>query len=86
MVLYNLETGSADTLTMGVEPTFGPGSDRILVRRADSFYWVDLTSGAEEAVPRTEGGFAPAISPDGTLIAFSSSRSGNPDVYLLQVN
>jgi TolB protein len=33
--------------------------------------------------PAREGNFEPAVSPDGTQVAFVSSRSGDPEIYLM---
>ena len=84
-IVYDVETGSSDTIASGLEPIFDLTGERLLVRRTMGFFWVDLDTGGEEFVPLTEGGFAPALSSDGTLLAFSSKMSGNIDVYLVRL-
>ena len=84
-IVYDLATGSSDTVTRGIEPIFDAGGQRLLVRRTTGLFWIHLVTGSEESVPLTEGAFAPALSPDGTLLAFSSKRSGNTDVYLVRL-
>ncbi len=67
----------------GEGPRFHPSGSRLLVSRFDGLHWIDLETGATESVPETGGAYAPAISPDGTMLAFSMSLFGNPDVFLL---
>jgi hypothetical protein len=84
VVLHDLAGGSA-TLADGLEPVFDPLAARLVVRRADGLYWVDLATGAATAIPRTERAYAPALAPDGSILAFTAERFGNPDVFYLRI-
>jgi Tol biopolymer transport system component len=46
---------------------------------------VDLATGTAELIAGAEGGFAPAVSPDGSLLAFSAERFENPDVFFVRI-
>ncbi|HEX9729501.1 MAG TPA: hypothetical protein VGA37_13425 [Gemmatimonadales bacterium] len=85
VVIHDLRAGTTRVLAPGLEPRFDPRGRRVLVRRFDGLYWVDLESGAADSIPGTTVGFAPAISPDGSLIAFSSFLAGNVDVFFVRV-
>jgi hypothetical protein len=83
VVLYDLGSGTATAIGEGVEPRFDPAGGRLLVRRSEGLYWLDLTSGAASFVSGTEGGYSAAISPDGSTIAFSAMGSEGHDVFLV---
>lgn len=68
----------------GLEPVFDPVRDRVLVRRFDGLYWIDLGSGAETLVAESSGGFGAALSADGTILAFSANRFGQADVFYVR--
>ena len=86
IVLYDLAADSSWMLTSGSEPRFHPSGSRLLVSRFDGLHWIDLETGATESVPETGGAYAPAISPDGTMLAFSTSLHGNPDVFYVFID
>jgi hypothetical protein len=85
LVLVDLATGGSRTLGPGLEPAFDPLAGRLVARRSDALYWVDLGTGDPTLITGTEGGFAPAISPDGSLLAFSADRFGNADVFYVRI-
>jgi hypothetical protein len=85
IVLYDLSGGAADTLAAGLEPVFDPLEPRILVRRPDALHWVTLATGESTEIAGTGGGYAPAISPDGALLAFTAQRFDSPDVFFLRI-
>ncbi len=85
VVVHDLTGGTVDTVASGMEPQFAPDGSRLLVRRIDALYWIDLSSGSEELIAGTSGAYAPRIAPDGSVLAFSTSLDGNPDVFFVRV-
>ena len=85
VLLYELSSGVGTQLTAGLEPAFDPLEPRLVVRRPDGLYWVDLATGNAVAIPRTEGGYAPAVAPDGSILAFTAERFDNPDVFFVRI-
>jgi hypothetical protein len=83
VVLYDVDAGGSAALGPGLEPVFDPLAARLAVRRPDALYWVDLGTGDASVIPGSEGGYAPAMSPDGSLLAFTASRFTSPDVFYL---
>ncbi len=84
-VIIDLETLAGSTLLgEGVEPQFDPAGARVLVRRNSGLVWIDLLDSRETPLPGTEGATGPVISPDGKWVAFTSSRFGSPDVFLVR--
>lgn len=83
--MYDLSSGSVRDVGTGSEPQWSPDGTRFLVCRVDALSWTDLVTGAEEPVPGTEGAFAGALSPDGSILAFSATRFGNPDVSFVRL-
>lgn len=51
-------------------------------------YWLDRSNLAalRRATPDTAGATDPAISPDGSRIAFVSTRDGNPEIYVMDAD
>jgi hypothetical protein len=85
VVLYDPSSGAATQLTDGLEPVFDPLAPRVVVRRPDALYWVDLVTGNASEIPQTEGAYAPAVAPDGSILAFTAERFGNPDVFYVRI-
>jgi hypothetical protein len=83
--LYDLAGGTVDTLAAGLEPAFDPLEPRLVVRRPDALYWVALATGEATEIPGTAGGYAPAVSPDGALLAFTAERFDGPDVFFVRI-
>jgi hypothetical protein len=48
-------------------------------------YWVDLATGDATAIPATAGAYAPAVAPDGSIVAFTAERFDNPDVFYVRI-
>jgi hypothetical protein len=85
VVLRDLETGAEEGLTEGFDPAFDPLSARLVVRASD-LRWVDLATGSVTPIPATSGAFAPAVSPDGGVLAFSLlNPTTSGDVYFLRI-
>jgi Tol biopolymer transport system component len=83
--LYDLAGGSAVALGAGLEPAFDPLEARLVVRRTDGLYWVTLATGDATSIAGTAGGYAPAVSPDGTVLAFTADRFEGPDVFFVRI-
>lgn len=84
-LIYDPAGGAGAQLTDGLEPVFDPLAPRLVVRRPDALYWVDIVSGSAAAIPTTDGGYAPAVSADGSMLAFTADRFGNPDIFYLRI-
>lgn len=69
----------------GIEPVFDPLGGRLLVRRFDGLYWITLSTGAEELIEQSSGGVGAALSPDGSVLAYSLNLFGNADVFFLRL-
>jgi hypothetical protein len=85
VLLYDVAGGTGTPIAAGLEPVFDPLAPRLVVRRADGLYWVDLATGGATAIPGTEGGYAPAVAPDGSILAFTAERFDNPDVFFVRI-
>lgn len=69
----------------GGEPAWTPDG-RLVFRRDDRLWVGPVDGGAPAAVPDTEGGREPAVSPDGTAVAFSRvSPGGGFDIWLAEL-
>jgi hypothetical protein len=85
VVLRDIESGNEQVLTDGVEPVFDPLAQRLVVRGTD-LRWFDLSTLTAVTITGTTGAFAPGVSPDGTILAFSLFSSGtNSDVYYQRI-
>jgi hypothetical protein len=86
VVLRDLESGEDSVLTDGMEPVWDPSAERLVVR-GTTLEWFYLSTQTSVPIEATAGAFAPAISPDGHVLAFSLFSQGtNTDVYYLNVN
>lgn len=63
-----LELGEGD------DPAWSPDGSWVYLRRGDRIVRVARTGGAATAVANTERGRAPAVSPDGSQLAFSRRK------------
>ena len=59
----------------GWEPAWSPDGRYLYVRRGGGIYRLSAETGAAEPVPGTEGGREPAVSPDGTELAFARAAT-----------
>lgn len=85
VVLHDLASGGQAVLAPGLEPHFDSSGARVLVRR-DGLYWVSRADGREEALAGTSGAVAPALAPDGSLVAFSLGPAATADVYFVRLH
>jgi hypothetical protein len=84
VVVLDLESGSETVLGPGLEPVFDPLAARVLARDG-ALVWYDLGTGGRSELSGSDGSFAPAIAPDGSLLAFSRSDNGNTDVFAVRI-
>ncbi|MEX1050287.1 MAG: hypothetical protein WEC54_01935, partial [Gemmatimonadales bacterium] len=77
----------------GVEDTIGVGSEAALlgdsalvVRRPDGLHALRLSDGVSTRIIEDPTARSPAVAPDGSFIAFTSRRFGNPDVFVLRLD
>ena len=86
VVLRDIESGEERVLTDGMEPVWDPSAERLVVRGTE-LRWFYLSTETSVPIEATTGAFAPAISPDGGVLAFSLfSEGANTDVYYLRTN
>ena len=72
------------------EPAWSPDGARIVLARSARFTEPGLfileLAGSGRAIPTGQRGDEPAWSPDGTKIAFSSRRTGNSEIYVMNAD
>lgn len=68
-------------------PTLTPDGSRIVYHSGGDI-WIMNTDGTDKQQLTTDpgGDFESAVSPDGTMIVFSSNRSGNDDVWAMDID
>ena len=59
------------TLAQGDDPAWTPDSDRLVFRRSGRLWMIGRDGSGLTDLPDTEGGREPAVSPDGTELAFA---------------
>jgi hypothetical protein len=69
-------------LVPGSQPTFSADGTRVYYVADDGIRSVDLAGQGEAPVPGTAGGREPAVSPDGSRLAFSRATSGSFDLWV----
>lgn len=79
--------------TEGILPTYSPASHRLVyasVRNNDDLFRTDQAPGPGGSplpyVSSTRQEAGPAVSPDGRQVAFTSARSGWPEIWVCQVD
>jgi hypothetical protein len=85
-IVVDRTTGAEVLRVAGLEPLFDPVRARIVVRRPESLVWVDLETGSEDSIDGTAGVLALAISPDGSMLAFSRFGASSIDLFVLRVS
>jgi Tol biopolymer transport system component len=90
--VINMDGSGRQRLTSGAGspdyPSWSPDGARIAIVRDGEIYAVNAYDGGQENLTRNQGIYAsgPAWSPDGSKIAFTSSRDGNSEVYVMNVD
>lgn len=74
LVLIRTDGSERTELGEGEDPAWSPDGSSIYVRRADRIVRIARTGGAATEVAGTERGRSPAVSPDGTRLAFSRRK------------
>lgn len=85
VVLRDLRSGAERVLAEGIEPVLDPVAPRLLYRAPSGLRWVSLDGVDLGSFDGTAGAFAPAISPDGALGAYSWSGPDGVDVYFREI-
>jgi hypothetical protein len=77
----------ARRLTEGTQPAWTPDAAALYFVRDGQIWRVLATGGEPVPVPGTVGGVDPAVSPDGTELAFARRAQGEPhDVWILSLD
>jgi hypothetical protein len=85
VVVLDLDSRTETVLGAGLEPVHDPLAARVLARDG-GLVWYDLSGAARSDLAGSAGSFAPAISPDGSILAFSRSDNGNTDVFAIRIS
>jgi hypothetical protein len=76
--------GEGLELVEGTDPAWSPDGEWIYVARPDGIWRVAATGGALARVDGTDAGTQPAVSPDGTHLAFTRRREdGKGDIWVV---
>lgn len=67
----------------GLEPAWTPDARYLYVRRDGRIWRVPIDGSEGLAVPDTDGGREPAVSPDGSQLALSLTSSGGWDIWVV---
>jgi Tol biopolymer transport system component len=85
-VLSLIRPDGSDLLELGEgdEPAWSPDATLLYYRRDDRIWQIRLDGSGAEAIPGTERGREPAVSPDGLVLAFAkASETGDYDIWTL---
>jgi len=66
----------------GTEPAFGPGGTRVYFVAGDGIRSIDVNGQGSTLVPATAGGREPAVSPDGSTLAFTRRSDDGFDLWV----
>lgn len=84
IVLVRPEGGPGDDLIEGMEPAWSPDGVWIFFSRSDGIWRIRVAGGSAERVPGTDGAVQPAVSPDGTELAFTlRDAAGKGDIWVV---
>lgn len=81
----DLTNGTTDSIGFGAEPAL-LGDTALVVRTLGGITTVRLSDGVATLLIPDPTATSPAVAPDGSFIAFTSRRFGNPDVLFLRLN
>ena len=60
----------------GLDPAWSPDGEYLYMRRDNAIRRLGIEDDSDSPVPDTEGGREPAVSPDGSQLAFSRTADG----------
>ena len=84
IVVRNLEGGTEQQLTSGVFPSWSPDGGWIAYNYQNDIYMISESGGLPTPLTTNPAeDFLPDWSPDGRWIAFTSNRSGNRDIWVM---
>lgn len=76
--------GTAVEIAEGTEPAWSPDASWVYFARADGIWRIPVAGGQPELIPGTEAGGGPAVSPDGTELAFTKhGEDGKGDIWVV---
>ena len=75
-VLRELATGAETVIGSGMEPVFDPLAPRVLVRDGERLTWLAYDGSDLGMLGAPLGSYAPAVSPDGAVAAYSHPARG----------
>ena len=76
--------GTPVELAEGTEPAWSPDGAWVYFARQDGIWRIAAAGGAPERLPGTEAGGQPAVSPDGTELAFTRiGEDGKGDIWVV---
>jgi hypothetical protein len=86
VVSWDLDSDLQEVLVAGLDPAIDPLGGRLVVRTGQ-LEWLDLEAGTTSSIPGTTDAFAPSVSLDGKLLAFSRFNGpSNSDVYFVRLS
>ena len=68
------------------QATWSPDSQRIAFARDGDIYVMNSDGSNQSSLTNGQGGYYPDWSPDGTKIAFTTSRDGNAEIYAMNAD
>ncbi len=84
IVLIDPEGGQTEELAEGADPAWSPDGEWVYFARADGIWRVRASGPSLERVPGTDGGSQPAVSPDGSELAFTiRDETGKGDIWIV---
>lgn len=83
LTLVSPATGTLAELTEGEEAAWSPDGEWIFYRGTNEIRRIRVDGSGDQAVPGTTGGRDPAVSPDGSRLAFSRRTEGSYDVWVV---
>lgn len=85
LVVMRPDGSEQRTLGVGVAPAWMPNSQSIIAARDNNLWAIEL-SGAAQILEHTTGGFEPAISPDGSRLAFARQvENQQHDIWVVRL-
>jgi hypothetical protein len=83
--LIRPDGGELRELAEGDEPAWAPDGSALYFTAQNRIMSVPVGGGSPQAVPGTENGREPAVSPDGRLLAFAKLEEDNHNIWVVQL-
>jgi hypothetical protein len=86
LVVMNADGSNQREIGDGMAPAWMPNSRDIVAARRDGIFLIDVATAAASLIPSTAGGAEPAVSPDGSTLAFARvSAGGTYDIWKIRL-